>query len=111
MATRSTSATGDPVVFISSTSEDLTEHRAAAEDAAKLAGFRLEMMEYFGASGRPSMQECLARVSCADVVVVITAHRYGWVPEEQPDDDDKSITWLECEHAVPTPSRWIPPRV
>ena len=90
---------GDRVVFISSTSDDLTEHRAAAEHAAKLAGFRPEMMEYFGASGRPSLKECLDRVGRAHVVVVISAHRYGWVPEDQSNGDTKSITWLECEHA------------
>jgi hypothetical protein len=90
---------GEPIVFISSTSEDLGECRAAAEHAAKLAGFRPEMMEYFGASGRPSLEECLMRVSRADVVVAISAHRYGWVPDDQPDGGDRSITWLECAHA------------
>ena len=100
MATKkqSTATSGEPTVFISSTSEDLAEYRAAAEHAAKLAGFRPAMMEYFGASGRPSLTECLARVSNAHVVVAISAHRYGWVPDDQPDGDDKSITWLECAH-------------
>ena len=96
----STGRSGDPVAFISSTSDDLGEFRAAAEHAAKLAGFRPEMMEYFGASGRPSLEECLARVSGADVVVAISAHRYGWMPQDQPDGGNRSITWLECEHAA-----------
>jgi formylglycine-generating enzyme required for sulfatase activity len=92
-------APGDPVVFISSTVEDLGPIRAAAENAAKRAGFRPEMMEYFGASGRPSLDECLARVARAHVVVAISAHRFGWIPEDQPAPGGKSITQLECEHA------------
>lgn len=32
-----------------------------------------------------------------DVLVVLVAHRYGWVPSDQPDKGTKSITWLECE--------------
>jgi formylglycine-generating enzyme required for sulfatase activity len=33
-------------------------------------------------------------------LVVIVAHRYGWVLPDQPSGEYKSITWLECEHAV-----------
>src|SRR5690348_12834715 len=87
-------------VFISSTSDDLKEYRAAAEDAVKRAGLRPEAMEYFAASGGPPLGQCLALVSPCDVVVVIVAERYGWVPPDQPGSDSKSITWLECEHAV-----------
>lgn len=95
-----TEVTGEPIVFISSTVEDLQPFRAAAEHAAKLAGFRVEMMEYFGASGRESLDECLARVARAHVVVCISAHRLGWVPAEQPVPGGKSVTQLECEQAV-----------
>jgi hypothetical protein len=90
-----------PAVFISSTSEDLKPYRAAARDAALRAGFRPDMMEYFGVGGtRPPLGECLAKVSASDVVVVLVAHRYGWKPSEPPGDGSKSVTWLECEHAV-----------
>ena len=85
-------------VFISSTSEDLKLYRAAARDAIG-AGLVPLMMEYFVATGGPSLQECLRKVSQADLVVAIVAHRYGWVPPDQPAGDCKSITWLECEHA------------
>ena len=87
-------------VFISSTSEDLKEYRLAARDAALAAGFRPVMMEYFAASGGPPLSECLARVSPCDLVVALVAHRYGWVPPDQPGGGVKSITWLECEHAA-----------
>src|SRR5438309_4774129 len=87
-------------VFISSTSEDLKEYRLAARDAALAAGFRPVMMEYFAASGGPPLSECLTQVSPCDLVVALVAHRYGWVPPDQPAGSFKSITWLECEHAV-----------
>ena len=58
------------------------------------------MMEYFAASGGPPLTECLARVSPCDVIVVLLARRYGWVPSDQSDQAAKSITWLECQHAA-----------
>jgi formylglycine-generating enzyme required for sulfatase activity len=39
-------------------------------------------------------------VAAAEALVVIVAHRYGWVPADAPGDGLKSITWLECEKAV-----------
>ncbi|MCA1852712.1 MAG: DUF4062 domain-containing protein [Beggiatoa sp.] len=54
-----------PLLFVSSTSEDLKPHR----DAAVAADFRLCMMEYFVAGGdRPPLAACLAKVSEADVL-------------------------------------------
>ncbi len=90
-----------PIVFISSTCEDLRLHRQAAREAALRCDFHPRMMEYFAASGNPPLAECLARVDQADVLVVIIAHRFGWVPDEQGGRKDrrKSITWLECQRA------------
>jgi hypothetical protein len=97
---------GTPVVFISSTIEDLKEYRFQAKEAANKAGFSPRMKEYFAASGdKPPLAKCLEKVSGsqaeqpANVLVVIVAHRYGWVPTDQPALDRKSITWLECEEA------------
>ena len=87
-------------VFISATCEDLKEYRAAARDAALSVRFRPEMMEYFAASGGPPLGECLDRVSQCDLLIVLVAHRFGWVPPNQAGNDRKSITWLECEHAL-----------
>jgi formylglycine-generating enzyme required for sulfatase activity len=89
-----------PIVFISSTSDDLKDHREQAASAARASGFFPLMMEYFPASGHaPSLQACREMVAEAEVVVVIVAHRYGWVPNDPSNLDAKSITWLECEHA------------
>ena len=95
-----------PVVFISSTIEDLKPFRRKARDAALATGFFPRMAEYFPAGGNPPLEECLARISGsdqeppADLLVIIAAHRYGWVPEKQPDQSHHSITWLECQEAV-----------
>jgi hypothetical protein len=42
----------------------------------------------------------MERVASINVLVVIVAHRYGWVPPDQPGKEGKSITWLECEQAA-----------
>jgi formylglycine-generating enzyme required for sulfatase activity len=87
-------------VFISSTSEDLEPHRIASRDAIILAGCHPVMMEYFTPQGkRKPYAACMAEVDECDLLVAIVAHRYGWVPEDQPGGGTKSITWLECERA------------
>ncbi len=87
-----------PVVFISSTAADLPLHRAAAARAARQAGFEPVIMEDFEAQSlTPPYPACMDKVAECDVLVVIVAHRYGWVPADQPDGGAKSITWLECE--------------
>lgn len=89
-----------PLVFISSTKEDLNRYRSAAKEAAIQAGFLPVMMDYFAAqSEEPPYPACMAKVDPCDVLVVIVAHRYGWVPQDQPEPGGKSITWLECRHA------------
>ena len=94
-------STGAPQVFISSTCEDLGPYRTAAREAAIRAGFYPDMSDDWAAKDTLPLDECLAKVAGDDVLVVIVAHRFGWVPEDQPgaEADRKSITWLECEAA------------
>ncbi len=89
-----------PVVFISSTIEDLQPYREAAKEAAIRAGCLPVLSQYFPASQheRP-LDLCRRRAAEADVLVAIVGHRYGWVPQD-PNTDEKSITWLECEAAA-----------
>ncbi len=55
-------------VFISSTAEDLREHREAARDAAIGAEILPTMMEYFVARGdKPPLSACLEKVSATNV--------------------------------------------
>ena len=88
-----------PIVFISSSVEDLKEYREQAAKAAELSGFAVSRMEYWSENGRPALQTCLEKVDEAEAVVAIVAHRYGWVPDDPANPDAKSITWLECERA------------
>ena len=89
-----------PVVFISSTAEDLGPYRKAAEQGARIARCFPEMHELWVARDNPPLDECLTRVRKTDVLVVIVAYRYGWVPPDQRGGERKSITWLECEEAA-----------
>lgn len=89
-----------PKVFISSTVEDLRPYRDAAKEAAIRAKFYPEMQEYSPAAGKyPPLPACLEKVDACDVLVVIVAYRYGWIPDDQAPGERKSITWLECERA------------
>jgi hypothetical protein len=87
-------------VFISYTGEDLADHAAVVADAVR----RLEWVAVdhrdWGASGRPSVSECKGRVLSCDILVVLVAHRYGWIPSKDEDGDGTtSITWLEVKTA------------
>jgi hypothetical protein len=83
-------------VFISSTSEDLEPYWIAARDATILAGCHPVMMEYLTPQGeRRPYTACMREVDACDVVIAIVAHRYGWVPKDQPDAGERSITWLD----------------
>lgn len=88
-----------PIVFISSTVEDLKYYRAQAAAAALASSFAPSLMEYWSDNGRPALKVCLEKVDEAELVVVIVAHRYGWVPDDPVNPGAKSITWLECERA------------
>src|SRR5947208_2480047 len=89
-----------PKVFISSTAEDLGAYRKAAEQGARIARCFPEMHELWVARDHPPLDECRERVRNTDVLVVIVAYRYGWVPPDQSGGERKSITWIECEEAA-----------
>ncbi len=68
--------------------------------AAHAAACRADLQENWTAEDHPPLDACLERVRKADLLVVIVAHRFGWVPEDNGrNPDGKSITWLECEEA------------
>jgi hypothetical protein len=101
MASTSPKAAGGmPVAFVSSTSEDLADYRRAAEQGVQMARCFPEVNELWVAKDKPPLDECLARVRSADVLVAIVAYRYGWVPDGQAGGERHSITRLECEEAV-----------
>lgn len=87
-------------IFVSSTAEDLSDHRQKVIEGVLRLGQNPIAMEYFGSTPTLSLDECKMRVKEADAVVVIVAHRYGWVPPpEKGGDGVKSITWIEYETA------------
>lgn len=87
-------------VFISSTAEDLVEHRAAVAKAIETLGGASARMETFGADPDTPVAVCTAGAAAADALVVIVAHRYGWTPRgDDGGDGRKSITWLEVQAA------------
>lgn len=88
-------------MFLSSTAVDLTEHRARVSDAIlRLSNLPIRM-ETFDARPNMPVAECEQRVRDSDAVVVLVAHRYGFIPSaEQGGRDGKSITWLEVETAL-----------
>ncbi len=87
-------------VFLSSTYHDLIEYRQEAHKAITNRGCSVKWMEEFPATEEVPLAECYRRIDQSDVVFVIVAHRYGWIPPGQPDGANKSITWLECEYAL-----------
>lgn len=88
-------------VFISSTSSDLEEHRRAVSDALKRLDQLSVDMKFFAALPGAPLAECRRLVADSDAVVVIVAHRYGWVPsQEEGGDGKKSVTWHEIDTAL-----------
>ena len=88
-------------VYLSSTYNDLIEHRAAAVRAIRKAGFDCNAMEEYAASDERPLDYCLRDVAKCDVYVGLFAHRYGFIPEGR----QESITQLEYREAK---SRQIP---
>ena len=81
-------------IYLSSTSEDLRDHRAAVTDCLRRCGYSVELMEKYGARDDRPKSACEADVANCDIYVGIFAWRYGHIPN---DDNPKgqSITELE----------------
>ncbi|HEY3571928.1 MAG TPA: DUF4062 domain-containing protein [Thermoanaerobaculia bacterium] len=88
-------------VFLSSTAVDLGAYREAVKEAVLRLHHLPIRMETFGALATAPLTACERQVRDSDAVVVLVAHRYGWVPTaEQGGREGKSITWLEVEAAL-----------
>jgi len=80
-------------VFISSTFEDLAEHRRAIWDLLKEFDVRIRGMEKFGARKESPLETSLSEVESSDIFVGVIAFRLGSVDK----NSGKSITQLEYE--------------
>lgn len=67
-------------VFLSSTYEDLREHRAKAAQAIERLGQHGVRMEVFGARPGHATGVCREEIDGSDAFLGIYAHRYGFVP-------------------------------
>jgi len=82
-------------VYISSTYQDLSEHRAAVDRTLRRMGQDVIGMEQYVAEGNKPVDRCLADVRLADLYVIIVGWRYGYIPVDQPPPGMLSITELE----------------
>ena len=85
-------------VFISSTSIDLKDYRAAAIAMCEEQAIVVEpiAMEYFEAMDIGAVEGSLRKVREAQIYVGILAHRYGFIPP----DETRSITEMEFDEAT-----------
>ena len=83
-------------IYLSSTYEDLKEHREVVYRALRKSGYNVIAMEDYVAADQRPVDKCLKEVRDADIYVGIFAFRYGYVPPESHRNPSKlSITELE----------------
>ncbi len=90
-------------IYVSSTYQDLIEHRAAVDRTLRRMGHDVIGMEQYVAEGAKPLDRCLADVRLADLYVIIVAWRYGHVPPVQTPPGGLSITELKYQAAVTKP--------
>jgi hypothetical protein len=86
-------------IYVSSTFEDLKEHRAAVYHALQTMQYRVIAMEDYVAKDERTVSRCLADVAICDFYIGIIAKRYGYVPPVNDNPDGISITELEYRKA------------
>lgn len=88
-------------VFISSTFQDLQDYRQAASRAIHSLESYSDDMIYWSADPRDGATHSVERVKQCDLLILILAHRYGYIPE----GGTYSVTELEyrtaVEHKIP----------
>src|SRR5215471_6516261 len=88
-------------IYVSSTYEDLREHREAVYRALRMLGHEPISMDSYVAGDSHPIETSLADVAEADIYVGIVAHRYGYIPPPQPANlEQLSITHLEYRQAI-----------
>jgi hypothetical protein len=85
-------------VFLSSTFEDLKDHRDCVIKSIRKYGFEVEPMEEWAANpGEPSSLS-VERVRDCDLCILLVAYRRGFVPDS--DKKGRSVTQMEYDCAV-----------
>lgn len=88
-------------IYVSSTYNDLREHRAAVEHSLRKMNYQVCCMEDYVATDERTDARCTQDVISCDFYVGIIAQRYGWIPPGQ----DRSITELEYRQARKQPNK------
>ena len=87
-------------VYISSTYQDLVDHRAAVDRTLRRMGHDVIGMEQYVAEGSKPVERCKADVRAADAYVIVVAWRFGYVPGRTASPPDgRSITEVELDEA------------
>ncbi|MEO6202180.1 MAG: DUF4062 domain-containing protein [Nitrospirales bacterium] len=87
-------------IYLSSTYEDLKDHRQVVFEALRKAGHQVIAMEDYVAADRRPVDKCLLDVEKADIYVGLFAFRYGYMPPEgHGNPKNLSITELEFRQA------------
>jgi formylglycine-generating enzyme required for sulfatase activity len=87
-------------IYLSSTYEDLQEHRRVVFEVLRKSGYTVKAMEDYVASDERPVDKCLKDIEIADVYVGIFAFRYGYIPPASHNNPDGlSVTELEFRHA------------
>jgi len=87
-------------VYVSSTYQDLIDHRTAVDRTLRRMGHDVIGMEQYVAEGSKPVDRCKADVRSADAYVIIVAWRYGHVPgRTSSPPDPHSITEIELNEA------------
>jgi hypothetical protein len=97
-------------VYISSTMNDLREHRAAVTNVLEKLNHDVLGMEIYQAEGGRPAEVCRRDASEADVVVLLLGWRYGFVPKED-NPDEISVTEMEYEAAIASDPKKIVPLI
>jgi hypothetical protein len=82
-------------IFLSSVAKDLKNERQAVIQQISKLGDRPIGMEYFGAAPQPPLDECLAKVEEADLMILVLGPSYGSIHPET----GVSYTENEFQHA------------
>ncbi len=67
-------------IYLSSTYEDLKEHRRIVFEVLRKAGYTAIAMEDYVATDKRPVEKCLADVAHADIYVGLFAFRYSYIP-------------------------------
>ena len=81
-------------IYLSSTFDDLIEHRNEAYRALRRMHHHVIAMEDYVATDQRPLDKCLDDVAASDLYIGIFAWRYGFIPTEN-NPEQKSITELE----------------